>query len=382
MTNSRRARKSGQDLKTVEAKVVSAPKLEYGPPTLRRYNPPIGLIGCGDISEQHLRAYREASYNIVALSSRHRERAERRRDEFFPGAAIYTDYRELLRRDDIKVVDIATHAPDRDYLIPAALRAGKHVLSQKPFVMDLAKGRRLAELADKLGVKLAVNHNGRWAPYFSYMRQAVKKGLIGDVYAVHMGCHWNHQWITGTHFNRLHHIVLYDFASHWFDMLACLMGDRPALRVTASLQPAPGQTAAPPLLAQAMVEFEGGQASLVFDAATQFGPIETNFVVGTKGTLRSEGPICAATSVTLATRKGIASADVSRGSWFPTGFHGAMAELLWSIEQAREPGNSAASSLRGLAICFAAVASAESGKPVAVGKAQRVPLARCSVAGK
>jgi predicted dehydrogenase len=372
-------KKSGQDLKTATAKVIAAPKLDYRPARTRRYNPPIGLIGCGDISEHHLKAYKTAGYNVAALCSRHREKAEHRRKEFFPDAAIYTDYRDLLKRDDIEVVDIATHALERENLIPAVLKAHKHVLSQKPFVLDLDKGWRFADLADANGVKLAVNQNGRWAPYFSYMRQAVKKGLIGDVYAIHVACHWNHEWIRTTHFNRLHHIVLYDFAIHWFDMVAYFMGDKPAKRVFATLTRAPGQKSTPPLLGQAIVDFENGQASLNFDAATQFGPLETNIVIGTKGTLRSQGPICSAKSVTIATRKGIAVADVSIGSWFNDGFHGAMAELLCAIEQKREPINSARSSLKGLAICFAAVASAESGKPVEVGKARRVPIDRCTV---
>lgn len=373
-------KKSDQELKAQESKIIPAPKLDFAPAKTRKYNPPIGLIGCGGISHVHCRAYKEAGYNVVALCDLIPERVENRRKEFFPAAQTYTDYRELLARDDIEVVDIATHPQDREYLIPAALNAHKNVLSQKPFVLDLDKGRKFAELAKKNGVTLAVNQNGRWAPYFSYMRQAVNKGLIGEVFAVHMRCHWNHEWVKDTHFNRVHHIILYDFAIHWFDMLSCLMGDRPAKRVSASLQYAPGQKATPPLLGQAIVEFEGGQASLIFDAATKFGMEETNFVVGTKGSMKSQGQVCAAKEVTISTAKGVAAADVSQGNWFPTGFHGSMAELLSSIEQKREPGNNPINNLRGLAICFAAVASAESGKWVEVGKAKRVPIERCSVA--
>jgi predicted dehydrogenase len=372
-------KKSGRDLKADELKSVPAPRLDYGPAKTWRYNPPIGLIGCGGISEHHLRAYKSAGYNIVALCDLIPEKAEKRKNDFFPYAQTYTDYRQVLDRDDIEVVDLATHPKDREYLIPAALGARKHVLSQKPFVLDLEIGRRFAELADKKGVKLAVNQNGRWAPYFSYMRQAVNKGLVGDVFAVHMQCHWNHEWVKDTDFNTVHHIVLYDFAIHWFDMLACFMGKRPAKRVSATLQYAPGQKSTPPLLGQALVEFEQGQASLIFDAATHFGPEETNYVLGTKGTLTSEGPVCGATKVRLSTQKGIGIADVSVGNWFPTGFHGSMGELLSAIEQNREPENPL-DNLRGLGMCFAAVASAESGRSVEVSKARKVPFERCSVA--
>ena len=51
------------------------------------------------------------------------------------------------------------------------------------------------------------------------------------------------------------------------------------------------------------------------------------------------------------------------GSWFPDGFHGTMAELLCAIEENREPSNSAANNLQSLALAFAAMASAGTGKP-------------------
>ena len=73
---------------------------------------------------------------------------------------------------------------ERVGLIEAALRAGKHVLSQKPFVLDLEVGKRLAALAAERGLHLAVNQNGRWAPHFRYALQAVRAGLIGPVASV------------------------------------------------------------------------------------------------------------------------------------------------------------------------------------------------------
>ena len=82
--------------------------------------------------------------------------------------------------------------------VEAALKAGKHELSQKPFVLDLAEGNRLVNLARNNGVKLAVNQNGRWAPHLSWMREAVRAGLIGDVQSVHIAVHWSHGWIAGT----------------------------------------------------------------------------------------------------------------------------------------------------------------------------------------
>ena len=127
-----------------EAARIAAPDLPYGPPVPRDAEAlPIGLIGCGGITQSHLAAYRHAGFRVTALASRSRERAEARRAEFFPEAEICGDWRELLARDDVRVVDIATHAGVRPPIVEAALRAGKHVLSQKPFALDLATAERL-----------------------------------------------------------------------------------------------------------------------------------------------------------------------------------------------------------------------------------------------
>ena len=62
-----------------------------------------------------------------------------------------------------------------------------------------------------------------------------------------------------------------------------------------------------------------------------------------------------------------------KGSWFPDGFHGTMGELLCAIEEKREPTHSARNNLASLALCFAAVASAERGEPVVPGSVRRLP---------
>jgi predicted dehydrogenase len=365
-------KKKYNDMSTAAGKPVDAPRLPYEPPKPRRYNPPVAIIGCGGISGAHLPAYQEMGLNVVAMCDLIEDRAKARAKEFFPNAKIYTDYKEVLKRDDIEVVDIATHPQDRAYLIPAALKAHKHVLSQKPFVLDLDLGKKFADLADKMNVKLAINQNGRWSPHWSYTRHAIAKGLVGEVSAVHLNCHWNHEWIANTPFNRVHHIVLYDYAIHWFDALSTFMPDATPKRVFSTLKHAKDQKARPPLLGQSMIEFDTGHATLVFDAKTDFDGSDDGIVVGSKGTLRYDGAGLENQRVTLTTKKGIARPDL-KGRWFRQGFMGTMGELLRSIEKNDTPANNALDNLRGLAMCFAAVVSAESGKPETVGKVRKAP---------
>lgn len=355
-----------------DAKKIAAPKLPYAPRDPKRYRPAIALIGCGGISQIHLRAYRAAGYRIAAICDVDEAKAEARRAEFYPDAKVYSDYRAVLRRDDVEVVDIATHPEQRVPIIRAALDARKHVLSQKPFVVDLDLGARLIALAHRRGCKLAVNHNGRWAPHFSYLRHAVAAGVLGDVMSARFSVQWNHDWIADTAFNEVRHIILYDFGIHWFDLTSCLFAPNRARSVYASFARAKGQRAKPGLLAQAQIDFDGAQASFAFDGFTRFGAQDRTFVVGTKASLSCAGRDLEAQRVEVHTEKGCAVPDL-KGTWFTTGFHGTMAELLCAIEEKREPYHSAESSLAGLSLCFAAVASAETGKPVVPGKVRKLP---------
>ena len=349
-----------------------APRLDCRPPAPKRWRPRLALVGCGGISKSHLDAYRAAGWEVVALCDRLASAARARRDEFFPAATVDTDHRRLLERADIDVVDIALHPDARAAVIKDALTSGKHVLSQKPFVTDLAVGKRLADLADQRQLKLAVNQNGRWAPYARWLAAAVRRGLVGDIQSVAVSLNWDHTWIRGTPFEQVHDVVLYDFGIHWFDLCAMLFEGRRALSVNATTAPARDQQLALPLLASASVAFENGIASLHFDATSRHGPREAWTITGARGTLRATGPICAAHEITLHTKRGVAR-PVLHGAWFNDGFRGAMGELLSAIEQDREPENSARHNLTSLAICFAAVKSAHTGKAEAPDKIRRLP---------
>ena len=363
---------SDYSLKTTQIGSFDAPVLSYEPPRPKHYNPAIGLIGCGGITQTHLRAYREQGYRVVALCDLSEEKARERRAEFFPDAEVFTDASQLLSRADIEVVDIATHPPERVPIIRDALRAGKHVLSQKPFVLDLDTGEELVALADEVGRKLAVNQNGRWAPHFSYIREAIRAGLIGDVIGSHLQVHWDHTWVKGTPFEQIRELVLYDFAIHWFDATATFWEGREATKIYATKTRVLGQEIAPPMAAQILVEYEGGQASLAFDAHTKFGAKDSSYIAGTKGTLSSTGPHLGEQTVTLSTERGTASPDL-KGTWFPGGFAGTMGELLCAIEEKREPRNSAKNNLASLALCFAAIESSTDGQAKIPGEVRRLP---------
>ena len=355
-----------------EYQEIDAPRFPYLPPKPKGYSPAIGLIGCGGITEYHLKAYRNQGYTVSVLCDVDLERAAGRRREFYPEAGICSDFREVLEDPKIEVVDIATHPEERGEMIESALLAGKHVLSQKPFVTDIDEGRRLVRIAKDSNRLLAVNQNGRWAPHFAYLNETIKAGLLGEVVSVEFSLQWDHDWVADTVFNEVPHLLLYDFAIHWFDMTCCFLSGKKASRVVASVLKSPNQKSKQPLVGHVLVEMEGAQATLVLNGRTQVGQQDETIVVGTNGTARAIGPSLSDQSVIVHTEEGWFRPTLE-GTWFENGFAGTMGELLCAIEGRRMPTHNAEENLRSLELCFAAVASSVSGHPEPVGGMTHLP---------
>jgi predicted dehydrogenase len=251
----------------------------------------------------------------------------------------------------------------RAAVIEDALNAGKHVLSQKPFVLDLEVGKKLADLADSKGLKLAVNQNGRWAPYVRWVHAAIQAGLIGDVQSVNIQINWDHTWVKGSEFEKMEDLILYDFAVHWLDMTRLYFGDQRALAAQAFTAHAPGQEIKVPMMGNAAVRFESGLASLIFDGHSMHMGGEYQQISGTKGTIKARGGVCSANEIVIENADGKATFQAG-GNWFVEGFRGTMGELLCAIEEDREPANSARNNLKSLEVVFGVLKSAEIGEVV------------------
>lgn len=347
-------------LKSSSSKVIKAPDFNYKPPITKSYNPYIAIVGTGGITSTHLAAYKKAKYKIEILYNRTLSKAKKLRDIYFPKAKITNNFNDILNNKKIEILDITLHPEEREEFIKKGILAGKHILSQKPFVNNLKVGKKLVKLAKKNNVKIAINQNGRWAPHFAYIREAVKNNLIGDVISCHTSIQWNHSWIKNTEFENNYDLILYDFGIHWFDFLTSILGNR-IINVFASQNKAITQTVKPPLLSQCLVQLNQGQASLIFDGFTNFGTQDRTIITGTKGTIISVGPDLGKQKIEIYTRKGKSSPKL-QGSWFNDGFHGTMGELLSSIEEKRNPLNNAEDNLLSLKLTFAALESSKLNK--------------------
>ena len=324
----------------------------------------MGLIGCGGISRSHLRAYRGIGLDVAALCDLDPRRAERRRVEYYPEAAVYADVEQLLS-SGIEVVDVATRPAERVAIIEQAVAAGCHVLSQKPFATDLATARRLVALAEDQGVKLAVNQNGRWAPHWAYARRLIATGALGAVRSVSLDFHWH--WTPSTEgldersaagFERsAAGFLLLDYGIHLFDFVHCLVGDvRPRAVATVVSRERTLDGGDAPGLASTIIDFGGSQAVVSMNATAKGFFSHRTRIVAERGVISAARDTPRSQSVVVRTASGDYSPRLE-GAWAPEGFIGAMTELLAAIEEGREPEHSGRDNLASLELTLQAIAA-------------------------
>jgi len=337
----------------------------------------IGVVGCGWAASMQLAAYQAAGFRVVALTDHTASKAEDLRERFFPEATVHPDAEALLADERVEVVDLATHPVGRPALIEQALRSGRHVLGQKPFVEDLDEGARLCDLADRLGRTLAVNANGRWAPHFAALLAAAEEGVLGELTSGDFWVYWPHDGVVEgmTAFSTMSDLVLYDFGIHWFDLVGALFPGQ-VRAVAAQVASRPDQRIAAPTQAQVLIDYADAQVSLRFRAAERRCEEGGYRVDGRRGTVQHVGGAFGGSRVTVLT--GVDEHQSAREvpvepNWFGPGMAGAMGELLRALDEQRPPRNSGRSALPGLALCFAAVQAAHDGRPVLPGSVRRRP---------
>jgi predicted dehydrogenase len=341
-------------------------KLEYRPlfPDNRRHG--IGIVGCGGIVRScHLPSYRRHDQRIVGVFDVRPEATAGIQEEFGV-ERVFSALDELLSDPEIEIVDIATHPAVRPELVRRALHAGKHVLAQKPLALDIETARALADDADRRGLELAVNQNGRWSPAWRVATLLVRDGAIGDVVAVSHLYHHNYRFTVGTVFDGVPHLVLYDYSIHWFDITRCWLEDKAVTAVRAREYRTPNQPAesVAPWGSWAIVEYEDGSSAMIrgVGCAETTRPNKPFWIHGSEGTIRGSvlgsGDVLGTERVELE-RDGVTHRFALDGSWHSQGFAGTMAELQNAIAEGRAPYNSARHNLLSLEMTLAACRSAE-----------------------
>lgn len=153
----------------------------------------IGIIGAGIFTrDAHLPALRALSdrFQIRAIYSRTRTNAEARAAEIGSGVAVYDDLDALLARPDLEAVAVVLPIEQLPDAVERALRAGKHVLSEKPIAPDVVTAQRLVDLHARYPAQVwMVGENWRYEAAFERAAELVIGGAIGRVLTVNWNIH-------------------------------------------------------------------------------------------------------------------------------------------------------------------------------------------------
>jgi predicted dehydrogenase len=142
----------------------------------------IGVVGVGQIGKVHLENYRTIEgAEIVAVADLNETEARRVAAEHGI-AGVYTDFRELLARDDIQAVDVCVHNNLHLPVTLAALEAGKDVYCEKPIAGSYVDARRMCEAARELGRKLHVQSQLLFTPETRAALHLIEEGALGQLY--------------------------------------------------------------------------------------------------------------------------------------------------------------------------------------------------------
>lgn len=189
---------------------------------IRKYKSPgdikVGVIGYGgafNMGKQHLEGCKHAGMRPFAVCDKDPARLDIAKADF-PGIETYTDLDDMLRSSS---VDLIIHITPHNLHFPLAkkcLQAGKHVVTEKPFVLTTKEADALIRLAKQKGLMVSTYHNRHWDGWIlRAKKEIVDKGVIGDVFRVeaHMGgYHMPREWWRTS--KTISGGILYDWGVH------------------------------------------------------------------------------------------------------------------------------------------------------------------------
>lgn len=189
------------------------------------------LCGCGAMSKGWLRAIKEtpalaAEIEVKGLVDVHPAAAEKLAEEFgLSGVVIGTDLGGVIAETNADIVFDVVIPTARFNVVSTALKAGCHVLSEKPMATSLAEGAALIDLAAENGRIHAIIQNRRFISGVRRMRRFVESGAIGDITAIHC------DFFLAPHFGgfreEMQNVLLLDMAIHTFDAARFVADKKP-----------------------------------------------------------------------------------------------------------------------------------------------------------
>jgi len=142
----------------------------------------IGIIGVGQIGKAHLSNYAKIPEVEVVAAADINESELKRVAEMFKIPSTYTNFRELLDRDDIKAVDVCLHNNLHAPVTIEALRKGKNVYCEKPMAGTYIDAKAMFEASQKYGRKLSIQLSTLFTKETKAAKRLIDEGKLGHLY--------------------------------------------------------------------------------------------------------------------------------------------------------------------------------------------------------
>ncbi|MBI4662086.1 MAG: Gfo/Idh/MocA family oxidoreductase [Verrucomicrobia bacterium] len=177
----------------------------------------IGHTGKGDFGHEHDLIFNNRENIEVAAVADPVPAGRAKVAQRSHAARQYSDYREMLEKEKPQLVCVALRWTDQHHpMIKAALQAGAHVYSEKPFTQALWEADDLLATADRMGRKIVVAHQMRLAPNVQHLKKALQDGVIGELLEIRA---------HGKQDNRAGGEDMIVLGTHLFDLIRFSAGD-------------------------------------------------------------------------------------------------------------------------------------------------------------
>lgn len=198
----------------------------------------IGMVGYKFMGKVHSNAYRQVPYFfdletepvLEAICGRNEESVKAESKKL--GWNSYeTDWQQLMKREDIDVIDISTPNNTHHEIVLAAAKAGKHILCEKPLANTVEEAKEMLRAVNEAGIVHMISHNYRFAPAVQFAKKLIAEGRIGKIH--HVRASYIQDWLLDPNYPmewRLKKEVsgsgtLGDIGSHIIDLARFLVGE-------------------------------------------------------------------------------------------------------------------------------------------------------------
>lgn len=164
----------------------------------------VSLIGCGRVSVKHIRAIMKLSdrFQLCALVDADTNAPQRllsecgithaKMDKLFPDLHIYSNYEDMLIHEKPDIVSITVPSGLHYEMARAAIRAGSHLLLEKPMTMKSSEAQDLLKQSESAGIQIAMGHIYRYFPLIGLIHDDIRKGVFGKISHGTVSVRWGH----------------------------------------------------------------------------------------------------------------------------------------------------------------------------------------------